>query len=61
MYEKFLALLNKTGETAYQVAKATGISQTTFSYWKSGRSKPKADKLRILADHFGVTIEYFFD
>ncbi|EXG86182.1 Helix-turn-helix domain [Clostridium sp. ASBs410] len=61
MYEKYLALLNQTGETTYKVAKATGISQTTFSYWKSGRSKPKADKLKILADHFGVTIDFFYE
>ncbi|WP_349948574.1 helix-turn-helix transcriptional regulator [Lacrimispora sp. BS-2] len=44
-----------------QVAKSTGISQTRFSYWKSGRSKPKADKLKILADHFGVTIDFFLE
>lgn len=61
MYEKFVALLEKTNKTTYQVAKDTGIAENIFSYWKSGRSKPKADKLKILADYFGVSIEYFLE
>lgn len=59
MYEKFVALLEKTNKTAYQVSKDTGIAENIFSYWKTGRSKPKVDKLKILADYFGVSIEYF--
>lgn len=59
MYEKFATLLEKTNKTAYQVSKDTGIAENIFSYWKSGRSKPKVDKLKILADYFGVSIEYF--
>ena len=57
MYEKFEQLLTKTGKTSYQVSKETGISQVILSYWKSGRSVPKADKLKILADYFGVDIK----
>ena len=59
MYQKYEDLLEKTDKTTYRVAKDTGISQVVFSNWKSGRSKPKADKLKILADYFGVSIEYF--
>ena len=61
MYEKFSELLLKTNKTAYQVSKDTGIAQSVLSDWKAGRSKPKADKLKILADYFGVTIEYFLE
>lgn len=61
MYEKFVALLEKTNKTAYQVSKDTGIAENIFSYWKTGRSKPKVDKLKILADYFGVSIEYFLE
>jgi hypothetical protein len=57
LYEKFEQLLTKTGKTSYQVSKETGISQAILSYWKSGRSVPKADKLKILADYFGVDIK----
>ena len=61
MYKKYAMLLEKTDKTTYQVSKVTGISQTVFSNWKSGRSNPKADKLKILADYFGVSIEYFLE
>lgn len=59
MYEKFLKLLEEQKITSYRVAKDTGISPTVFSDWKRGKSKPKVDKLKILADYFGVSIEYF--
>lgn len=61
LYEKYAALLRQTGKTSYQVSKDTGIAENVLSYWKSGRSKPKADKLKILADYFGVPIEYFLE
>ena len=61
MYEKYEELLLKTGETSYQVSKATGIGQNTLSNWKTGRSRPKVDKLQKIADHFGVSISYFLE
>ena len=61
MYKKFANLLVKNNKTAYQVSKDTGIGENIFSYWKAGRSKPKVDKLKILADYFGVSIEYFLE
>lgn len=59
MYKKYEELLKKTGKTSYQVSKDTGIGQNTLSGWKSGRSKPKVDKLQKLAAYFGVTVNYF--
>lgn len=59
MYKNFVDLLDKTNKTAYRVSKDTGITQSTFTDWKTGRSKPKIDKLMILANYFGVPIEYF--
>ena len=61
LYEKFAELLEKTNKTPYQVSKDTGIGENTLSYWKNGRSQPKVDKLKILADYFGVSIEYFLE
>ena len=61
MYEKFSELLYKTDKTAYQVSKDTGIAQSVLSDWKRGRSKPKAEKLKILADYFGVSVDYFLE
>lgn len=61
VYEKFAILLDKTEKTAYQVSKDTGIAQSVLSDWKRGRSSPKVKKLKILADYFGVSIEFFLD
>lgn len=57
LYEKFLILITEQGLTPYKVSKKTGISQVTLSDWKSGRSKPKADKLQKIAQLLGVKIE----
>lgn len=61
MYERFERLVKARGITAYRVAKDIGLATTVFSDWKSGKSKPKADKLKKIADYFGVTIEYFLE
>lgn len=58
MYEIFEHLLQKYGVTSYKVSKETGISQTSLSNWKSGRSNLKTDSLQKIADYFGVTIDY---
>lgn len=59
MYKKYVELRDKKGVTDYKVSGDTGITKSTFSDWKSGRSEPKLEKLKILADYFGVSIEYF--
>jgi len=57
MYKKFAELLEKTGKTPYRVSKDTGISTATLTSWKQGEYTPKVDKLKILADYFGVSLE----
>lgn len=61
MYQKFEQLVKARGITTYKVAKDIGLAPTVFSDWKSGKSKPKVDKLKKIADYFGVTIEYFLE
>ena len=58
MYEIFDRLLKEKGLRASDVSKATGIHGSTFSDWKSGRSKPKQEKLQKIADYFGVSVDY---
>jgi transcriptional regulator with XRE-family HTH domain len=61
MYQKFEQLVKARGISTYRVAKDIGLAPTVFSDWKSGKSKPKADKLKKIADYFGVTIEYLLE
>lgn len=59
MYEIFLMLLNERGLKTSDVAKATGLNQTFFSDWKSGKSKrPNVINLQKVADFFGVSVDY---
>ncbi len=45
------------GITAYRLSRDTGISPSSLSDWKRGRSAPKIDKLSIIADYFGVSLD----
>ncbi len=58
MYEIFEQLLQKYGVTAYKVSKETGVTQSTLSDWKKGRSTPKASNMQKIADFFGVPLSY---
>lgn len=58
MYEIFQELLSRDGVKPYDVSKATGISTSTLTDWKMGRSTPKQGKLQKIADYFGVSVEY---
>lgn len=59
MYKRIQKLLDQENKTAYQVSIDTGISQTAFSNWKSGRTKPELESLKKLSAYFNVPIEYF--
>ncbi len=56
-YKRFQELLNQHNTTVYRVSKETGISASTFTDWKNGRSVPKADKMKRIADYFGVSLD----
>ena len=57
-YEIYERIIKEKGYNSAAVSRATGISQTTFSEWKKGKSEPKADKLKKIADFLGVTMEF---
>lgn len=58
MYEMFEKLLKEGNLKIADVAKATGLSYSTFTDWKAGRYTPKAEKRQKIADFFGVPLEY---
>ena len=57
-YKIFDDLLKSNKTTVYRVSKGTGISASTFTDWKNGRSVPKMDKIKLIADYFGVSLDY---
>jgi transcriptional regulator with XRE-family HTH domain len=58
MYEFYSKLRDKKGLKDADVAKITGITKSTFSDWKSGRSNPKNDKLQKIATCLEVPIDW---
>ena len=58
MYEVYCKLRDLRGVNDADVVRATGITKSTFSDWKSGRSEPKKEKLQKIADFFDVSLEY---
>ena len=58
MYAVFERLCEERGVTPYKVSQATGISRTTLSDWKKGTYQLKHEKLQLIADYFGVSVEY---
>lgn len=58
MYEIFEKLLKQKGVKASEVARALSFHQSVFTDWKTGRSKPKMDKMKQIADYFGVSLGY---
>lgn len=58
IYARFEKLKEIKDVTSYAVAKATGITTTTLTNWGQGKYTPKQDKLQLIADYFGVTLDY---
>ena len=58
MYENYEKILKERGLTNYKVSKDTGIAQSVLSTWKTKGTTPKADKLQIIAEYLGVSIDY---
>ena len=58
MYEVYQRLLDEKGLKNADVARATGISNMTLSDWKRGKSVPKSDKMRKIAEYLNVSVDY---
>ena len=58
MYDIYERLRDINGLTDYKVAKDLGFSRTTFVSWRAGKYTPKLDKLKKIADYFGVSVDY---
>lgn len=56
-YEKYATIRDKRGYTDAMVADKADVAPATLSQWKTGKSKPKADKLLRIADILEVPVE----
>ncbi len=58
MYNIYCKLRDAKGCSDSDVAKATGITKSTFTDWNKGRSVPKIEKLIKIAEYFDVSLDY---
>ena len=56
--KRIFELIEAKGVTPYKVSKDTGISNARISNWKLGKSGPSGDALVVLANYFGVSMDY---
>ncbi len=61
MYKKYVEFRDRKGMKDSTVAELAGITKSTFSDWKSGRSNPKTEKLMKIAAVLEVPLEAFFE
>ena len=59
MYEIFRRLCEERGLRPADVSRETGISPSSLSDWKRGKSILKADKLAAIAELFDVPVDVF--
>ena len=57
-YKIFQDLCKRKDVRPADVSKATGIATSTFTSWKQDVYEPKPEKMKKIADYFGVTPEY---
>lgn len=57
MYARYTELRDAKGIRDADVSKATNIPASTFTDWKTGKSKPKLEKLLKIAEYFEVSVE----
>lgn len=58
MYSVFQKLCAEKGVSPSAVAIACGFAPSVISRWKRGESTPKADKMKLIAKYFDVSLQY---
>lgn len=58
MYDFIDKLMKEKGITLYRLSKDTGIPYSTLATCKKKGTKLHLDTVKIIADYFGVTVDY---
>lgn len=56
--ENFKSMRKQRGLTQEQIAETLGVSCQAVSKWETNSSYPDISLLPIIADHFGVSVDY---
>ena len=58
MANRIRALRKAKGVRQVDFAAELGVNQSAVSNWETGRNEPDNEMLRLIADYFGVTVDY---
>lgn len=58
MYERYCRLREQMGLRDADIARMTGITNSTFSDWKHGKSAPNVQKIALIAKVLNTTTDY---
>ena len=56
-YQNYRSIADRNGLSDYQVSQRVSLNPSVFSDWKSGKSQPKYDKLKKIADCLDETVD----
>ncbi len=56
--ERIKDLRDEKGISQERLADELGVSHGTISLWETGKREPKLSNLILLAEYFGVSIDY---
>lgn len=56
--DRIKRLRNEKGISQQELARIVGKTQQAIAIWEKGQYEPDHDALNMLADYFGVTIDY---
>lgn len=59
--EKIDQLIKENGITAYKLSKDIYVSQSAISNWISGKKKPIAPLVKLIADYFNVSFDWLLN
>lgn len=59
MYQKYAIKRDSLGLTDYKVCKKCGFCCSVISDWKRGKSTPKIDKPKKIAEAIGEDVTFF--
>ena len=57
LYDRYSEIRDRKGLNDFQVSRETGVPQASIYDWKYGRSTPKVDKLKKIADFLEVSLD----
>lgn len=55
--ERLAELMKAKSESNYALAKALDVSNSTVANWLNGKTEPIRSHIKLLADHYGVTVD----